>query len=391
MHEKAVSAAQRLYPQIMDTVEFLTIIDRGTKCLDGIAKTADYLAVKLKELGCEVTFHDDKEYGPTVIGRKKGTGKARVLLFAHMDTVWPSGTCAKRPFYVDETYAYGPGVSDCTQGIIAALYSIRILNDLGVDEYGEIIILFNPDEEQTSVSSTKWLKHYAGQADVAICLEGPDSSETYTTSRDGSVYYNVNVSGIKAHAGVEPEKGANALEELTYKLHDILQNPVDKTTLCICWIKGGNGNCIVADNAWAMLRFKIGAPEIKEQIDRMLHEVNQKTYVKGTKTEIVFWPEGGFLPMPRLSWVDGLCELVQEASREIGITLNEAHSGGGADSASTVTIIPTIDGMAPVTCECHTVNEKLELASIVPRIALLAVLIEKISSTNNKEGIYAAS
>ncbi|MDL2327227.1 M20/M25/M40 family metallo-hydrolase [Ruminococcaceae bacterium OttesenSCG-928-A11] len=375
MNKQVVDTARKLYPEIMDTVEFLSTTDRGTKDLPGLAKTAAYLTEQLKALGCEITTHPDEEYGATLVGRKKGTGKTRVLLYAHMDTVWPAGTCAERPYHIEGDFAYGPGVSDCTHGIIAALYSLKILNTLGIDNYGELIILFNPDEELTSPSSTEWLQHYARQVDVAISLEGPETKGTYTTSRDGSVYYNINVAGKKAHAGVEPEKGANALAELTYKLHDILQNPIEGTYLCICWIKGGSGDCIVADNAWSMLRFKISDPNKKAEIDRLLERVNQTTHVPGTTTTIEFWPEGGFLPMPRLPWMDGLCKLVEQIGDELDYPLKEENSGGGADGASTAMIVPTLDGFGPLTYGCHTADERLDLTDIVPRISLLTLLL----------------
>ena len=378
MEQKALDAARNLYPQVIDTLAFLTTTDRGSQCLAGLAKTAEYLQSKLVELGCEVTIHPDPDYGATVVGRKKGQGRVRILMYAHMDTVWPDGTCAERPFRIEGDFGYGPGISDCSHGIIAALYSLKLLNDLKIDHYAELILLFNPDEEVTSISSTKWMKHYAAQADIALCLEGPEERNTYITSRDGSVYYNVNITGRKAHAGTEPEKGANALEEMTYKLHDILQNPVPGTYLCICWIKGGSGDCIVADNAWAMLRFKISNPSTKEEIDRMLERINQRATVPGTVTEIAFWPEGGFLPMPRLPWVDDLCRLVEQTGQRLGYPIREAHSGGGADSASTAMIIPTLCGLAPVSYGCHTADERLDLSDIVPRLALLACVIHQI-------------
>ena len=121
-----------------------------------------------------ITVYDHEEYGPTVVGRKQGKGKARILMFAHMDTVWPEGTCAQRPLHVEGKFAYGPGVSDCVHGMIGALYSLQALNDTGFEDYGEIIILFNPDEELYSPSSKQWIEKYARISDVAFCMEGPD-------------------------------------------------------------------------------------------------------------------------------------------------------------------------------------------------------------------------
>ena len=128
-------AVKARYGEIMQTVETLSTIDRGSRYLKGLEQTADFLRRKLEELGCTVTVYPDEDYGPTVVGRKKGQGKARILLYAHMDTVWPEGTCAQRPFRVEGRFAFGPGVSDCTHGIIGSLYSLQALHDVGCADY----------------------------------------------------------------------------------------------------------------------------------------------------------------------------------------------------------------------------------------------------------------
>lgn len=144
MKELAVTTAQKLYPEALQTIETLCTIDRGSMSLQGLAQTAEYLANFMRAQGCEVVMHPDETYGATVVGRKKGKGKAKILLYAHMDTVWPEGTCAERPFYIEGNFAYGPGVSDCTHGLITGLYTLKALCEMGIDNYGEIIFLFNP-------------------------------------------------------------------------------------------------------------------------------------------------------------------------------------------------------------------------------------------------------
>lgn len=369
---------EKLYPEIMNTVETLTKIDRGTKSLSGLAETADYLADKLRELGCEVVFHPDDTYGATVVGRKKGKGKVRILLFAHMDTIWPEGTCEQNPYRVDGRCAYGPGVSDCTHGIIASLYMLKALNEMGVDNYGEIIILFNPDEELTSPSSTKWIEHYAKGVDIAFCMEGPDGEDLFISSRGGSAYYEIRVKGKMAHAGVEPEKGRNAIHELVYKLDEIQKHPVDGAYFCVCWINGGNGDCIVADNAYAMIRYRIYSYDTIDKINEVLNKINEKPYVEGTETTITYWKEGGFGPLVRKEWVDKFCRLFEKTSAELGFPLKEGSSGGGDDAVSASLYAPTLDGLTPLTYGCHTKEEKLVLDTIVPRMTLLTVAIQRI-------------
>jgi glutamate carboxypeptidase len=380
MMELTSSICANQFPDILETIQFLSQVDRGSESLAGLAVTAEYLAGKLESLGCEVTWHPNDAYGATIVGRKKGKGQARFLFFAHMDTIWPDGTCAEFPFRIEGNLAYGPGVSDCTPGIIGSLYALKTLNDLKFDDYGEIILLFNPDEELTSPSSTQWIKHYAQDIDLAFCMEGPDNPDEFISSRAGSAYYEMRVKGLMAHAGVEPEKGRNALEELVFKLNRIQQRQIDDAYFCLCWINGGSGDCIVADNAYAMFRYRIRRFETIDKIAAMLAEVNATSFIEGTTTTITYWKDGGFGPLVKKPWVEKFCKLVEKTSADMNFPLKEGYSGGGDDAVSASLFAPTLDGLAPVSRGCHTRDERLELDSIIPRTALLATLIQQIST-----------
>ena len=377
MYDRETALVEGLYPEIMDTVEKLTKMKRGSKYLPGLEETAHFLKAFLEDLGCTVELHNDATYGNTVIGRKKGSGKMKLLYYAHMDTVWMDPD-QQEPFRIDGDLAYGAGISDCTHGLIASLYTLKAMNLLGFDQYDELTIVFNPDEELTSPSSTKWLKECAKGKDLAFCMEGPEKADEFTTARAGSAYYEIRIKGKMAHAGVNPEEGANALEEMTYKMYEILHKQFPDVYLVPCWIKGGSGDCCVADNAYAMLRYRIKTWDVKPEIDAFLKSVEEKTFVPGTTTSITFWPEGGFGPMPRLPWIEKFVDLVHTTSQEIGYPIHEAYAWGGCDAASTVLECPTLDGLTPVTYNCHSPNESLDLKTIVPRITLLTVLMMKI-------------
>lgn len=379
MYEKEYELVKRQYDDMIEMIRTMTSMDRGSKYLPGIMQIADYMANQLQQMGCEITRHHDDIYGDTVVGRKKGKGKIKLLFFAHMDTVWPEGTVKERPFEIRENLAYGPGVSDCTPGLVSSLFLLRTLNELGEDRYGELIFLFTPDEELCSPSSGQWTQKYSKEADIAICMESPEDPGTFISSRAGSVYYNVYVKGKMAHAAINPEEGANALEELTYKMNDILAKKFPDVYLVVCQMSGGSGDCCVSDNGYAMLRYRIKSWDSAPQIAEFLKEEEQKTYVKGTTTSIEYWPENGFGPMPRLPWMDDIIKLVEKTSGEMGYPLKEGYSYGGCDASNAVLNCPTIDGMAPESVGCHSVGEYLCLDTLVPRTALLAVLVEKLS------------
>ena len=379
MIEQIKDAVQVRFDDMMDTIKTLSTMDRGSRYTEGLNKTADYLSTKLKELGCEITIQCDDEYGPTVVGRKRGNGKSKIFLYAHMDTVWPEGTCAVRPFYVDGMFAYGPGTSDCTHGLIGSLYSLQALNDIGFHNYGEIIILFNPDEELYSPSSTKWINKYARLADVAFCMEGPDYDYQYITSRGGVIYYEINVTGVMSHAGVKPEAGRNAIEELCHKVTLIHKLDIPDAIPQVTLIKGGINEGVIPDLAWAHVDVRVDSFEAIEAFHAAMIEIQENTLIEGTITTC-HHREGGCLPLVKCGEVEKFVELINRTSVEVGLPLQESFCGGGADAViSALAGTPTIDGLTPMSYFCHTEKECLDLDSIVPRVSIMAALLQRIS------------
>ena len=368
------------YAEMLETMAVLTKIDRGSKHVTGIEKTTTYLTTLLKPLGCEVIVHPDSVYGPTLVARKSGSGKGRIIFYAHMDTVWPECECERRPFHIEGDYAYGPGVSDCTHGIVAQIYMLKTLIQMEFDNYGEIVLLFNPDEEITSPSSTQWIKKYSEDKDVAFCMEGPDHADEYVTSRSGSIYYEIKVTGIKAHAGVEPEKGRNAIAELCYKLNLIQQLKIPNAVINLSFINGGSGMCIVADEASAIFRYRINSLDVIPELNRVVEDtITYNQLIEGTSTTLTHLENNGFLPLVKNPETDKFSKLVDAVSADMSMPLKESHCGGGADAVSSSLVgIPTLDGLAPVTYGCHTIDERLDLRTLVPRISLLVELVKRI-------------
>ncbi len=371
---------EALYPEMMQTLETITGFERGTGNLEGLRQTAGYLAERLKEMGCAITVHEDDQWGPTLVARKAGKGKARVLMFAHMDTVWPAGTCATRKFEVRGSRAYGPGVSDCSHGILCQMFSLKALAALGLDDYGELILLFNPDEEHTSPSSTKWIDRYARISDVAFCMEGADRPHDYISSRAGSAYYELKVKGKKAHAGVNPDLGRNALIELTHKLEALSRVQIPGSYFSISFVNGGVGGCIIPDEAYAMFRFRVDSHQAKAAVDAAVESICKTTYIDGTASELIR-PAIGFGPLVKTEEAEKFCALIDATSEEMGYPLNETFCGGGADAVTAqVAGAPTIDGMTPVSYDCHNENESLDLETLVPRIAIMAMVLHRIAA-----------
>lgn len=371
---------ESFYPLFLKDMEAISKFDRGSKNIPGLEQTVGYLRPRLEQLGCQTEVRSDKIYGPNLIARKKGKGTARILMFAHLDTVWPVGTCASRPFYIRDHYAYGAGVSDCSHGVLAQYYCLRALIESGFDRFGEIVLLFNPDEEAGSPYSRSLIEENAKGKDVAFCMESPDCEKDFISWRAGTLNFELEVFGKAFHAGTAPEKGRNAIAELVYKLNKIQSLNIQGAIQNLATISGGIGSCIVADYAKAEFGFRVDNFDVIPKVNEALDSIMKQTRIDGTVSKLNYDQNQGHPPMIKYQGADLFCELVKQTSLEVGIPLREKFCGGASDggfSSSVGTI--TLDGLTPMSYDYHTADEKLDLSSIVPRVTLLASLIERIS------------
>jgi hypothetical protein len=123
------------------------------------------------------------------------------------------------PFSIDrDLVARGPGVLDMKGGMALLRYALGELHALGHAPRRPLRILFTADEETRSVTSRTLIEEAAQSAAVTLVLESPLPGGGLKTARKGTATYRVDVEGLAAHAGVEPEKGVNAVLELAYQI-----------------------------------------------------------------------------------------------------------------------------------------------------------------------------
>lgn len=369
---------ENAYPHMLETLRELTSIDRESRYIPGLTQTADYIQNRLLKLGCTIERYEDDTYGPTLVGKKQGTGKAVILFYAHMDTVWPKGTAAARPFTVEGDRAYGAGVSDCSHGIVGALYMLESLRAIEFDSYKELILLFNSDEELYSPHSQQYIEQYAKCADVAFCMESSDNKGEYISSRAGVMFYDLEVRGVKSHAGGMPEKGRNAIEELAHKITLIHELKIPNAYIHTTLIGGGINEGMVPDYAWAHVDVRVDTMEAENAVVNAMAHVEKDVYIPDTQTKCVRRP-GGCLPMVRVPEQDKLCAVVDAVSKDLGYPLHESFCGGGANAVLSALVgTPTLDGVTPTSGAWHTDHEYLDLDSLVPRISILAETVRRI-------------
>jgi glutamate carboxypeptidase len=210
------AAAQAEQGALLKTLERLASTESGSGDAPGLNELGNWLESELRALGAAVTR--SRSMGPiaadNIVARLEGRGTRKLLLMAHMDTVYERGTLVRAPFRVEAQRAYGPGIADAKGGIALILHTLKLLQQRGFRDYAAITVMFNTDEERGSLGSRDLIRRLAGEADVVLSFE-PTSTpqEIMVRAASGGAAVHVNVKGRAAHSGVNPEAGVNALVE----------------------------------------------------------------------------------------------------------------------------------------------------------------------------------
>ena len=212
------------YDELVAELERMVNIDCGSYTRAGVNAIADLCDARLRARGWEVERRahvpadGEAQLGDLVVGTLRGAGGPRLLLVGHMDTVFDEGTVAARPFRIDGTTAYGPGVSDMKAGLLTGFFAVEVLQEAGFDGFEHITYVCNPDEEIGSPFSGPVIREIAPDHDAAFVLEGARDNGDIVSARKGVTDYTITIHGRAAHAGVEPQKGRNALLEAAHKI-----------------------------------------------------------------------------------------------------------------------------------------------------------------------------
>ncbi|HEU4396709.1 MAG TPA: M20 family metallopeptidase [Actinomycetota bacterium] len=374
-------------------IEELVNLDSGSWSAGGVNRVADRCEARFREGGWRVERHLHRPgpdwsgpgLGDLVVGRRTGglpveRGGRRLLLLAHMDTVFDDGTAAERPFHTKDGRAYGPGVTDDKAGLACGVEAVEVLCDLaGFADFAEITLVCSPDEEIGSPFSRPLIEALAGGHDVAVGLEAARVNGALVSARKGISAFTVEVTGRAVHAGVRPKEGVNAVLEAAHKTVALqaLNGRWQGVTCNVGMLRGGTRTNVVADRA--MLHVEVRAAT-SAAFDRAMAEVErivEAATVPGATARLL--PAHRHPPMERTAATAALVAEAQEVARRLGFEVDEAATGGAGDANTTAAVgLPTIDGLAPVGGEAHGPTEWLDLGSVVPRTALLAGLLARL-------------
>jgi len=368
-------------------LEQAVAIDSGTGDVDGGRKVAAVFTARLKALGAMIETVPAEAPGlpENIVATVKGTGKTRILMIGHLDTVFGPGTVAKRPFRIEGTKAYGPGVGDEKGGVVEGIKAIELLRNAKFTNFASITLLIETSEERGSPGTRKLIGRLLDTADVELNLEPGDAPDKVTVWRKSSTVVTIDVTGKAAHAGVAPQDGRNAAVELLHQLqaYDKFPHTGDQTTVNLTLLSAGTRNNIIPDHASATFSVRARTPEAADAVLAQLEATAKSIAVPGTAVAVHHEP--AFPPLANNPATDALAARAAAIYRGIGRTLGTGGNGGASESAMAAARgVPALDGLGPVGGNFHNDEEYIDLTTLTPRLYLLAALIEELGTKGVK-------
>ncbi len=303
----------------------------------------------------------------------------QLLLLCHMDTVFEKGWLIDHPLRLVNdapggARLYGPGVVDMKAGICLVLSVMQVFRDAGIHPRHRLVALFTSDEEVGSKSSRSLIETYASQSDLVLCLEAGMPDNGLKTARKGTGEMVITAHGIASHAGVDHEKGRNAIEELCHHLLAVqkLTDASTGTTTSVGKVMGGGRTNVVPDYARAVVDLRIPDQQEAQRIKTWAQSI--QPVLDGARVEAEVWFDRP--PMPRDALMASTFSRAREIAAKLGIDLNEGSTGGGSDANFVAALgRPVLDGLGAVGGGAHSENEYLLVDSLAQRAALLAALM----------------
>jgi glutamate carboxypeptidase len=386
-----LEAARGAQPAVVESLKEMVRIESGSRNAEGLGRMADYTERRLRALGAQTErIPATRGPGTLVKGTFTGTGSKRLMLIAHMDTVYPENTLASQPLHEDGNRLYGPGIADDKGGIAVVLHSLQILKDAGWRDYARITVLFNPDEEVGSIGSGEMIATLAEQHDFVFSCEPTAAKsvakvEGLLLGAAGTASATLNVDGRASHAGAAPELGRNALVELAHQILETraVAKGIPGAQLNWTMAQAGVVGNQIPERATAHGDVRLTQRDAGEKLKAALEaKVASTKLVPDTTTTVSF-----LLGRPPFIANDVAREWAQKAKaiyaeldgRELGIA---QMTGGATDAgyAGRSGKVPVIESFGLAGFGYHARDEYVELDSIVPRLYLLTRMLQSVAA-----------
>jgi glutamate carboxypeptidase len=338
------------------------------------------VAAEWKRRGARVSVLRQRERGNHIRAEwypREGRANGQILVLGHLDTVYEAGTIARMAFRVSRGRAWGPGTFDMKGGLVIALFAADALAAVGCPPEKRVVFLWTSDEEIGSETSRRIIEREARQSDAVLVLEPASGLDgRVKTGRKGVGAFEIIVSGRAAHAGLNPEDGVNAIEEIARQTARIgrWNRPRRGITVNAGVIEGGTRTNVIPERARMLVDARASRVADMRALEGKFRAL--RPILRGAKLQI----RGGFNRPPMERKASGaLFALARSLATGAGITLRDAYVGGGSDGNFTAALgVPTLDGLGAVGEGAHSPGENVVMGKLPERAALLAGLLAAI-------------
>ncbi|HEX8737740.1 MAG TPA: M20 family metallopeptidase [Pyrinomonadaceae bacterium] len=374
--QKLLEFFQSRQQNILDSIHEFVEIESPSYDIGGSRNAVDFLIKEAEKISGNLKIERifRESYGEHLIIRAfENADEKPILLLGHTDTVHPRGSFRENPTRIEGDKFYGCGIFDMKANCILMLEIVRVFTELNLKPRHPLTIFFSCDEEVGSLSGRPLLEAEVANAAFSLVCE-PSEGGKAKTGRKGTVLMKVKARGIPAHAGLEPEKGASAILELSkqiQKLHS-MNAPEIGTTVNVCVIKGGTASNVIPEFAQMDVDARFST---MREAKRIVHEIQT---LKSFDHRVSVWTEGG-MNRPPLERSDSIVELYKKAEKiaaEMNYELGETQVGGASDGNFVAALgVPVLDGLGVTGDGAHTMREHILISDIPKRAALIASLM----------------
>src|SRR5216684_6045169 len=391
--EAVYSLVRKEKPALIETLRQLVGIESGSRDREGLDAIAavlkDRLAalggkVELVEAGADAVMHFDTppRTGKAVVARFQGTGTRKIMLLAHMDTVYPRGTLARRPFRIEGARAYGPGIADDKGGVALILHTLAMLKAMDYRGYGTLTVVINGDEEISSPGARAFIQRAGAEHDLVFSCEPSLATKEgeIALATSGIGQATLTVRGKSAHAGVSPELGRNAIVELAHQILQTSDLSDAQNRIKFNWTlaSGGQTRNVIPELATASADVRVNRIADFDVIEKRFRERVKKQRIADAQVEAGF--ERRRAPLVATDASRALAHRSQAVYAELGLKLpvDESGNGGGTDAAfAAASGKPAVaESFGFAGFGYHSSEEEyVELDSIEPRLYLMTRLI----------------
>jgi glutamate carboxypeptidase len=393
-----LSYFEEMQPEMLDFIRWLVEQESMSREADATRRIAENFGDRLARSGAAVDLISDSQHGATLRARydfnrsSKSTAREslvssegndadsddkHLLVVGHLDTVWPIGTLAARPFRIEDDRAYGPGIFDMKSGLTLAAFAMRAIEELSRETRRPVTLLMTGDEETGSHFSREMIEEEGRRASAALVLEPPIPGGTIKTGRKGVGEFELIIRGRPAHAGNDPRAGISAITELAHQVLAInkLSDYERGTTLNVGVVHGGVLSNVIAAEARASIDMRYQTMEEGARITDAMSQL--QPVLDGARIEV----RGGINrpPLIRSAEIGRLFEHAKQLASEIGFVLREGSVGGGSDGNFIAALgVAVLDGLGVDGAGAHAEHEHIIISDIPRRAALLTRLIETL-------------